>query len=441
MEELDLAQLDRDIARAARAEAKWWRTLRADAHRAAEQTWYEPVRYVTTRATFVAVSALPSQNELREPLLQWIERLAVTRIAVRQLVDAASARQEPTLLLDTPEVGTFSVRDTVQRALGEREAGRTRAWLEGVAPAGSRVLAAERAARESVLEISSRLGGRGPAGLSPYEPAEVRDEGERLLRGTADLATSLFAPRENLPQLLGQLVARDVPGVWPSRADARWLFEQFRTTPLVEGLQLDLGPTPRVYGASSFSRALARFGAAYARAASSGSRFVLTHDPSDGLALRRGALFASLIADPVFARERMGLSRDAARDTARALAATWLADVRLAAVRARVDFALAAPAMLEEAVEDALKVRVPRHLAGILPRPDPRAPLRLAAALLACRDAIDLRDRYDQDWFKNPRALLFLREKDAVTRPSRLPKGTLEKSSELLARLLEELSS
>ncbi len=442
MNELDLLQLDHDIARAARAEVRWRRTLRDDANGAAEEAWYEPVRYVTTRATFAAAAELPADDVLREPLLAWIERLAVTRIAARPLIHAAAARQQATLLLEAPEAGTFSIRAAVRRALSDRDAARARVWLEGIGSASARVLAAERAARESVIEVSSRLGVTGPSWLCPYDPAELLAEAQGVLRATADLAANLFGPCEDLAGLFGELVARDVPGVWPTRADARWLFEQFRATPLLEGIQPELGPTPAVLGASSFARALARFGAAYARAApSSGSPFVLSHDPSDGVALRRGALAAALLVNPVFLRKRIALSREAARGTARALAATWLADVRLAAVRSRVDVALASPVEAQEAAEEALHVRVPVHLSGVVPRPDPRAPVRLAAALGACRDAVELRDRYDEDWFENPRALSWLREIDDAARPRRWPKGALEGWSKALARSLEELAS
>src|SRR5262249_37442200 len=144
------------------------------------------------------------------------------------------------------------------------------------------------------------------------------------------LATQLFRPRGELSHLLGALVARDVPGVWPTRSHARWLFEQFQGTPLVEGISIYTGPTPQALGASSFGRALARFGAAYARSAASTSvPFVHAHDATEARPVRRGALFGSLAADCIFLQRRVGLSREASDKAVRALAAVFLAEVRL----------------------------------------------------------------------------------------------------------------
>jgi hypothetical protein len=227
--------------------------------------------------------------------------------------------------------------------------------------------------------------------------------------------------------------------VWPPRPSARWLFDQFQSTDLLDGLSLDLGPTPTSLGASSFARTLARFGAAYVRAAASSSApFALAHDPADAHPLRRGALFASLLADPIYLRKQLGFSRDAAEKAARSLAATFLAEARLAATRALVDLALASGNSIQEVVEHALFTRVPAALSGVLPRPCRLAPLRLAAMFLATDDREALRAEFDEDWFLNPRALFFLRERDEAFRWARPPKELLLGSSERLARVLEE---
>src|SRR5258705_227690 len=121
MDELDPLRLDRDVARAARYERTWWRLLRGDAERAAADAWYEPVRYVTTRPTFAAVSELGAGDPRRDPLVRWIHRLALTRIAARPIVEAARLRQRTTIELEKPERGTTSAGDLVHRALADRE--------------------------------------------------------------------------------------------------------------------------------------------------------------------------------------------------------------------------------------------------------------------------------------------------------------------------------
>jgi len=442
MEELDLQKLDRDIARAAQAARAWRRTLRTDAELAADQPWFEPVRYATTRATFAAVSELASENPLREPLMRWVHSLALMRIGGRFWVDVARAWQSPAIELDAPERGAFSARDIVHRALSDREPARARSWLDGLAGKAAPILSAEKRAREAQIEISTRLGITDPSSLAVCDRDLLRSEGEHLLAKTGDLASSRFGPHQDLAGLLPALVARDVPGVWPTRVDARWLSDLFRATPLLQGISPDLGPTPSPLGASSFARGLARFGAAYARAAvvAGGAWFVQTSDPSDLHPLRRGALFAWLLLDPVFLRQKLGLSRDAARDTARILTTTALASVRLVAARSLVDLGLASARQIEETTNDALRVRVSIGLSGALPRPDACASERLLASLLSNDDRVALRNHFDEDWFCNPRALVYLREVDAALRPLHLPKELLEGSSDRLARTFDDLA-
>jgi hypothetical protein len=440
--EVDPLRLDRDIARSARAERRWFRTLRADAGRAADDVWYEPLRYVTTRSTFTAVSSMSPTDPLRQPLRRWVHRLAMTRIAAEPILTAAKAWQEPTIRVEKPEAGLYSARIVVERVLAEREPARAALWLEALAGAAPAILATEQRLREATDEISSRLGVTDASELATYEHDALKKECEHLLRRTDDLASAVLRPDGALAPLLGKLVARDVPGVWPSRADARWLHDQFHATPLLEGLSLDLGPLKAPLGGSSFARALARFGAAYARAAvQDGGPFVGCSDASEAHPFRRGALFGSLVADPVFLRKQLQLSREAAAKSARALGGTLLAEVRLVATRTVTDFGRVSAREIAQAVESVLGVPIAPHLAGVLPRLSLRAHERALGSLLATDDVCALRSRYDEDWFKNPRGLLFLRESDAAPRPDRLPREALEGSGERLAVALTELAT
>jgi hypothetical protein len=438
--ELDPTTLDRDIARAARGERVFWRTLRVDADRAREHAWYEPVRHVTTRSTLHEAEALPIADPLREALLRWIHRLSLTRIARGPIIALAKARQDPTLLLEKPETGSYSVRAVVGRVIAETDRRKARAWLEGLEASLSPLLGHEKVLREATHEITTRLG-VDPGTLSPFDREVVAEEGQQLLRRTDHLATSLFAPAEDLAGLVGELVARDVPGVWPTKPDGRWLFEQFQGSPLLQGLAIDLGPTPAALGAASFARALARFGAAYARSAVLGrAPFATSSDPSELHPLRRGALFASLAADPIFLRKHLGLSREASSSSARALAVTFLASARLAAVGATIDVTSTSAAAIAEAVEDALKVSVSPALSSVLPRICLRAGERLAAMLLARGDAEEQKRAFDDDWFKNPRGLLRLRELDAAPRAFKAPDETLRGTAAPLAQALEAMA-
>jgi hypothetical protein len=440
MTELDLLALDRDIRRAAKQERAWLRSLRTDASTAADDAWFEPVRHVTTRTTFQAVSSLSPDDPFREPMRRWVYRLAITRIAQPALARAASARQAPQVILDVPDAGTYSARDLVHRALGEPDLGRRRLWVDALAAAATPVAAAEQQAHEAVLEIGLRLGADDPATLWPYDASALRDAATEVLKKTSELARAAFAASEDWATLLATLVARDVAGVWPGGSLARWAVEQFRATPLFEGIALDLGPVPTAFGASSFARALARVGAAYARAApATGSTFVHAHDPNELGSLRRGALFAGLLAEPAFLRARVGLSPRAVAGAARAMALTFLAWVRLEATRALVNFAVASPSDAQEWLQNALHVAMPRALGGIMPRASSRAPHAFAAALLGRADAMSLRDRFDEDWFRNPHALRQMRAEDAAPYAPRLAGDAFAGAPARMAAWLESL--
>ena len=43
---------------------------------------------------------------------------------------------------------------------------------------------------------------------------------------------------KDLVSVIGRVVAREVPGVWPTRSHARWLFDQFQSSELLDGLSL-----------------------------------------------------------------------------------------------------------------------------------------------------------------------------------------------------------
>jgi len=60
--------------------------------------------------------------------------------------------------------------------------------------------------------------------------------------------------------------------------------------------------------------------------------------------------------------------------------------------------------------------------------------------LLALGDRDELTSRFDEDWFLNPRAFLFLRESDASRRSPRLPKEALDGTGDRFGQSLEALA-
>ena len=442
-QELDPIAVDKDISRGASALRGWRRLLRTDVEQAAQEAWFDGARSVTTRTSFRWACSLGSGDPLREPLRRWIYVLAVWRIAQPFVARVERMRQACRIRLEDPEVAVASCRDILHRALADPIPERKGRWIDALGKHAGAVASAEKDLAAAVDEISSRLGVADPRELCvACEPDVVVEQARELLRRTDDLARELFAPARTFAGLLERLVARDVPGIWPARLTAGWLGDLFRKTALLEGVAIDLGPLPPTIGASSFMRGLGRFGAAYARAATERSGlFVLHNDAAEGHPQRRGALFASLLCDPVFLRKKLGFSREVSQSVSRALARTALAAARLEATRCTVELAKAPGSEVQEAVEAAFWVPVPRSLSGTLPRPRQGALSRLAATLRTAVDREELVQRFDEDWFDNPRAIATLREEDAGPRRAAVSSAELSESVRRFAGALERLAS
>jgi hypothetical protein len=190
---------------------------------------------------------------------------------------------------------------------------------------------------------------------------------------------------------------------WPAKLGQRWLegvFGPLVTRPL-RGLRF-----PEPLGGASFLRAAYAFGVALREQGTARSLpFALARDPYAGGAHRFGATLALALADPVLQTKRLGVSRGVAADQARALRHAAFVGLRTIALRV----ALAEASEIDPSAFEEIAVRV---FGGPLPDtlrdawPDARVDdvARLAAATSAQGLLADLVDRFDEDWFANPRA-------------------------------------
>jgi hypothetical protein len=438
----DPVTIDRTIARAAGALRSWRRRLRTDADRAAGEVWFEGTRDVTTRTAFEWASALAATDPLRMPFRRWIYRLTLARVAQPAVVAAERGRQIREIRTELPEPAVVSVRDVVRQAIADPVEARREQWIGALRGRTGALEIAERDVAEVRAEISSRLGVADPVEMTAVcgRRAIVQQAGD-LLKRTNDLSKAVFGPGKTLAGLLSILIARDVAGTWPVRLSERWLGDLFRATKLLEGLSMDLGPLPPTVGASSFMRGLARFGAAYSRAASDrAGPFVLSNDATDTRALRRGALFAMLLLDPIFLKKKLGFSETVSGSVARALGRTVLGAVRLQAVRCSTAAPRSSPAEIADAMQAAWSVPAAPWLSGIVPRACHEAPSRLLAVLLAARDRDALVDAFDEDWFDNPRAVDWLRGQDAAPCAAALEDTELGGLARSFADRIEEIA-
>jgi hypothetical protein len=129
----------------------------------------------------------------------------------------------------------------------------------------------------------------------------------------------------------------------------------------------------------------------------------LALSPASLPALELGAALAIAGAGEAFARRALGLGRGRAQDHERAAAGVLLLAARLAATRVL----LAEPVdrgAFEEHTARLFGAPLPAALHGAWPLPQRGDGARLLAALGALPLARELRERCDEDWFRNPRA-------------------------------------
>jgi hypothetical protein len=162
---------------------------------------------------------------------------------------------------------------------------------------------------------------------------------------------------------------------------------------------------PTALGGASFLRAAFVWGHSLRLAGTAKSLpFVLARDPYPRDAFRFGAVLALAVADPLFQKKKLGLGARAAEPQARALRETLLFEARMHAMR----FLLAVPVEIDAGVFEELTARVfgaplPRALRHAWPEPRICELARLDAVLLAHEFARDLVERFDEDWFANPK--------------------------------------
>jgi hypothetical protein len=438
----DPAKLERDVARAHVALGKWRVALQKDPEAHAEDEPLEPFRHVAGRTAYEAARAL---GPIGEGLARWIAHLTQARIT-RDL-DAALAKETHDkaaryALLPGRRVSYAEAKRGVVGAPTRAEA---IAWLDAAAERGPKIVAIlrERGARRD--EVARRLGLEDPWSLATRVPRRALEEGaDELLRTTRDLARAVRADaakhepvdRPSPVDAMRIAIARDAPEGWPARLSVRWIVDTFPR--VSEGLRLDFpaAALPEILGASSFARALAAFGRALRQAGAAPSLpFSLARDPASTDAHRFANLFAHVAATRAFQKRVLGNGERVAANQARALSRTLLAEARLDAARALLG---RAPDRAEELGHDVFGAPMPPALASAWPAVRDDEGARAQALLTTLPFARELVDRFDVDWFRNPRAAVFLRARASAPAWDDTAEIDAMAAARALARALEE---
>ncbi len=418
MESLDdLRFLDRDVARADRAWRKWRRRLLSDpaSHEEAPLDEWRHVAGQSTYRALVAMKPIAIEAPLRDALLRWVYALTQARIAQPLEIERAKEATKAEARVVIPKPHLTSWREAWRGVLTAATATERVSWLEAAAERAPAMASVERRLEERRREAAQRMGFDGGDALLPGEAARSLVAGaQAFLRESNDLARDVLSKARRRLELsedppigvdaIAVAVAVDAPEGWPARLAWPWLERTFGH--FARGLRVETVRLPEALGASSFARACAAFGAALRVAGASPSLpFALARDPQPLVAGRFAYVFGALPAEAAFQKRVLGNSARVADAQAKVLARTALLHARFQAARTLLADD-SRPDRFEALTEEIYGAPLPRALAGAWPG---RPGADLAALLTSRPLAKELVDRFDDDWFANPRAVSFVR--------------------------------
>lgn len=398
---------------AAAEQLRWAeRVRRGDA-----EAWEEPAPAAMRRS----VSGKRLRDDLRalsDPmapaLVGWVEHLTVRRVAAEAEVELARARHERSSNLVLERVTKVSSVEALRGLLHAESPEVARRHLAAWREAQPSIRSARRHLFEIEDEVLARLGVEVPAlhglGDRTLETALVA-ESRAFLKRTHDLALDELKRRvggDAHPLAIDRRLAPDATEGWPTRLAPRFVLDVFGRW--IDDVRLPAFTVPDAVGGASFARAFAGFGGALRRAFTPrGLPFSLRERPAGDVSVRFGTLFASLLATVPFGVRRLGLARGVADRQARAFAVSFL-------LHARHRFAKIARAAGDDEDELANDVFGDPSAAPLLDR-EPGDAVHALALLSTAPLAAELRDRHDEDWFENPRAVVDVRSRCAVPEP------------------------
>lgn len=437
MPELDLLELDQQIARAARVHRLWQSALRdgesavacpPGASRAEQRTTLEELRSL-------------EDGWLGDPLRRWVLRLLQEKSLAGEIAAVEEQFRIQRHAVSEPMRAELSLAELLERAL--RHATETRLWLDHYLRVCGGLASASGALWRRRAELAEELGHDFVDTLEL--PSDEMDKTAKSLLADSDDAYQSLALRE-LGELLVTTQASAASDGWPGKLTPRTVVDLVAAPDLFRGLRVRFARVPRALGPASYLRALTRLGGVWSEAsAPSHLPFVLVSDPGHLREHTYGAAFGLLPLLPEFIKTRLGLSRGRARGHVRALAGAVLIESRALALRVL----LRSPALrgtspvgeaFERGTSRAFGFRLDAPLAGAIFRFRFDDAQRLSGLLLAASLQRHFIETHDEDWFRNPRAIDELRTQAnspaaATVAPQRLTQG----AGDLLGLLRERL--
>ncbi|HET9954591.1 MAG TPA: hypothetical protein VFQ61_08805 [Polyangiaceae bacterium] len=356
--------------------------------------------------------------------------------------DLIEARREEAVRLrhtrfeiDQPVRGSFSLAELRRSMLADplRRSGFLSALLGRAERLGE--------ARVRRWELEGELYARHSTPAARLGSASERAVSESLLKGTDAAYAELGLQR--FDAYLERALGRDVSAQFPRRLSLRTLADYFTDSPLLRGLPLEAYAAPEMLGSASFVLGMAGFGERFFEAATHNEHaFVMRFDLRAASRAEWAALFALLPASRPFASRYLDVPRSRYGEYSLRLGQTWVALLRGLTLRAAlVEPSLAGErsylAAFRDLVPRALGFELDRRAAGAL-FVDDMAVTRLSGLALAAARARELTEAYDEDWFRNPRAIDQIREELRLCEPATPSSEQLELGVRELLRWLHE---
>ncbi len=438
---VDLPALDRDVRRVAQRLEQLRQCLALGTKEGRDKARsFDPFdpREAATRSTYDALAKdTPSVLDvpLRDGLLRWVHELLQARVGLElALTDAdeesaldprLSASQlaelkaqelariavgpgEPPAAKETHGHAAHSYRDALRAIVSAPNAGLGAAALTRAGELSLRVAAVRKERRERRFEAARRIGLAHPWALA--SSLDVRALALAFLDATEPLAIATFKRARKdaegpwrASSAIQLALGHGAQQGWPAHLGQRWLDEAFAAI-APRGVEIGLLPSP--LGSATFLRAAMTWGFAWRTTGTARALpFALARDPYPVPAHRFGFAIASVVADAAFQRRALDLPARTAAAQSRVLRTTMFLHARTIAARAVLSADETTSASLfEELTSRVFGAPLPPSMRDAWPEPRAGGPAQLLGVLGTQAFLRDLVQRYDDDWFRNPRA-------------------------------------